>query len=65
MRILLISEDEKKSIQYEDILKSDFVVVKKWENNFLILKNRYGSYNIEIDKLGLEYHLKYDMLKYF
>ena len=64
MRILLITEDEKKSIQYEDILKSDFIVVKKWENNFLILKNRYGSSNIEINKLVLEHHLKYIIFNY-
>ena len=65
MKILLLNEDEFESIKSEDILESNFIVIKKQENLFKIIKNRYGTNYVEVDKLGLEYHLKYDILKHF
>lgn len=65
MKILLLNENEFKSIKSEDILESNFIVIKQEENLFKIIKNRYGTNYVEVDKLGLEYHLKYDILKHF
>lgn len=65
MNILLLNEDELKYINRDDISKSSFIVIKKNENLFHIIKNRYGTQDIMVDRTNLQIKLIFNIINNF